>query len=226
MSTGIPHYTGHRARLRERLLKDSAALADYEILELLLGYALIRRDTKPLAKALLDRFGSIRGVLDALPSEIQQVDGAGEGVAALQLLLRESMARYAESPVRERISLCTPDSVAEMVLPRLSGTPHEELWIATVDAQNRLLSWERLARGTVGTVPCYPREVLERVLLRKASGFFLVHNHPGGAAKASPEDAEVTKNIQRIATSMGLRLLDHLIVSGGACYSIREDRLL
>ena len=163
MSTGTPHYAGHRARLRERLLKDSTALADYEILELLLGYALLRRDTKPLAKELL---------------------------------------------------------------PRLSGSPHEELWTATVDAQNRLLTWERLARGTVGMVPCYPRDILERVLQRKASGFFLVHNHPGGTPKASPEDVEMTRNIQRIATSMGLRLLDHLIVGDGACYSIREDGLL
>ena len=159
MSTDTPHYAGHRARLRERLLKDSTALADYEILELLLGYALLRRDTKP-------------------------------------------------------------------VIPRLSGSPHEELWTATVDAQNRLLTWERLARGTVGMVPCYPRDILERVLQRKASGFFLVHNHPGGTPKASPEDIEMTRNIQRIATSMGLRLLDHLIVGDGACYSIREDGLL
>ena len=108
MSTDTPHYAGHRARLRERLLKDSTALADYEILELLLGYALLRRDTKPLAKELLSRFGSIRGVLDALPAEMQQVGGVGEGVAALRLLLREMMARYAEAPMRERKVLCTP----------------------------------------------------------------------------------------------------------------------
>ena len=147
MSTDTPHYAGHRARLRERLLKDSTALADYEILELLLGYALLRRDTKPLAKELLSRFGSIRGVLDALPAEMQQVGGVGEGVAALRLLLREMMARYAEAPMRERKVLCTPRDVAQMVIPRLSGSPHEELWTATVDAQNRLLTWERLGRG-------------------------------------------------------------------------------
>lgn len=117
MSTDTPHYAGHRARLRERLLKDSTALADYEILELLLGYALLRRDTKPLAKELLSRFGSIRGVLDALPAEMQQVGGVGEGVAALRLLLREMMARYAEAPMRERKVLCTPRDVAQMVVP-------------------------------------------------------------------------------------------------------------
>lgn len=226
MTNGTPHYTGHRARLRERLVKDGASLADYEILELLLGYALLRKDTKPLAKELLARFGSIRGVLDALPAEMQQVDGVGEGVAALQLLLRELMARYAEAPLRERETLCSPAEVARMVVPRLTGCPYEELWIATVDAQNRLICWERLARGTVGTVPCYPRDILERVLQRKASGFFLVHNHPGGTPKASSEDIEMTRNIQRIATGMGLRLLDHLIVGDGVCYSIREDGLI
>ena len=186
MSTDTPHYAGHRARLRERLLKDSTALADYEILELLLGYALLRRDTKPLAKELLSRFGSIRGVLDALPAEMQQVGGVGEGVAALRLLLREMMARYAEAPMRERKVLCTPRDVAQMVIPRLSGSPHEELWTATVDAQNRLLTWERLARGTVGMVPCYPRDILERVLQRKASDDeeHPAHRHQHGAAPA------------------------------------------
>lgn len=226
MSTGTPHYLGHRARLRERLVQDSTTLADYEILELLLGYALLRRDTKPLAKELLARFGNLRGVLDALPAELQQVDGVGESVAALQILLRETIARYAEAPVRERISLCSAENVAAMVCPRLSGVPAEELWIATVDARNRLLSWERLAQGTVGTVPCYPRDILERVLQRKASGFFLVHNHPGGTPAASPDDIEMTKNICNIANSMGLRLIDHLIVSGGTCYSIRKSRLI
>lgn len=226
MSTDTPHYAGHRARLRERLLKDSTALADYEILELLLGYALLRRDTKPLAKELLSRFGSIRGVLDALPAEIQQVDGVGEGGRGSSAPASGNDGALRRSAMRERKVLCTPRDVAQMVIPRLSGSPHEELWTATVDAQNRLLTWERLARGTVGMVPCYPRDILERVLQRKASGFFLVHNHPGGTPKASPEDIEMTRNIQRIATSMGLRLLDHLIVGDGACYSIREDGLL
>ncbi len=83
-----------------------------------------------------------------------------------------------------------------------------------------------MAQGTVGTVQCYPRDILLKVLERKASGFFLVHNHPGGTPKASPEDAEMTRNIQRLATGMGLRLLDHLIIGDGVCYSIREDGLI
>ena len=226
MSTGTPHYAGHRARLRQRLLRDASALAEYEILELLLGYVFVRKDTKPLAKELLQRFGSIRGVIDALPAELQAIPGGGEGVAAFQLLLRELLARYAEAPVRERSALCSPAAVRAMVLPRLAGCPCEELWIATVDAQNRLITWERVAQGTVGTVQCYPRDILLKVLERKASGFFLVHNHPGGTPKASPEDAEMTRNIQRLATGMGLRLLDHLIIGDGVCYSIREDGLI
>lgn len=226
MSTGTPHYAGHRARLRERLLKDATALAEYELLELLLGLVLLRKDTKPLAKDLLQRFGGIRGVLDALPAELEQAPGVGHGVLALQVLLRETLARYAEGPVRQRTVLCSASAVKEMILPRLGGCPHEELWLATVDAQNRLLTWERLAQGTVGTVPCYPQEVMRQVLLRKASGFFLVHNHPGGTPKASAEDVELTKNIQQTAARMGVRLLDHLIVGDGVCYSIREDGLI
>lgn len=226
MSTGTPHYVGHRARLRQRLLKDPTALADYEILELFLGLVLLRKDTKPLAKEFHQRFGSIRGVLDALPAELEQVPGVGPGVLALQLLTREMIARHAEGPVRQRIVLCSTAAVKEMSIPRLAGCPHEELWLATVDAQNRLITWERLAQGTVGTVPCYPQEVMRQVLLHKASGFFLVHNHPGGTPKASVEDVELTKSIQQTAARVGIRLLDHLIVGDGVCYSIREDGLI
>lgn len=120
----------------------------------------------------------------------------------------------------------TPRDVAQMAIPRLSGSPHEELWTATVDVQSRLLTWERLTQGMVGMVLCYPKGILRRMLQHKASGFFLVHNHPGGTPKALPEDIEMTRSTQHIVTSMGLRLFDYFVVGDGACYNIREDGLL
>ncbi len=226
MTKNTPHYTGHRLRLRERLLKDGTGLADYEVLELLLGYALLRRDTKPLAKELLAKFGSIRGVLQARPEQILRIPGAGEGVNALFAMMREVLARYGEAPTQTHEVLCTPEAVAAMVIPRLSGCPQEEIWIATVDNQNRQLGWERLARGGPNTVPCQPRDILEQVFKYKATGFILVHNHPGGSISPSPQDLQFTQKLQDLAQSVSIRFLDHIIVGDGICYSIRRGGIL
>ena len=148
VSTTSPH-SGHRARVRERLEREPLAVADYEVLELLLGYGLTRKDTKPLAKELLRRFGSIRGALDARPDELLQVPGFGPGLMALWRILREVLARHATSAVRKREIMATPDAVARMAQSRLAGCPHEECWLALVDAQNGLIAWERLRRGGI-----------------------------------------------------------------------------
>ena len=224
-ATAPPH-AGHRARLRERLAREAQAVAYYEVLELLLGYALPRRDTKPLAKELLRRFGSIRGAVDARPDELAQVPGFGPGLAAFWQVLREVLARRASSPLRQREVLATPEAVAHMARERLAALPHEESWVALVDAQNRLIAWERLCRGGVSAVPLQPRDVLEAALGRKASGIILVHNHPGGDARPSQPDVALTQGLQRLAPQLGLRFLDHVIVTDGDCYSITQCKVL
>ncbi len=215
-----PPHSGHRARLRARLEREPLAVEDHEILELLLGYALPRRDTKPLAKELLCRFGSIRGVLDARPDELVQTTGFGNGPAALWRLLREVMARYEDAPLRLREALASPEAVARMARQRLGNSPHEECWLALVDQGNHLLAWERLRRGNIDRVALQPREVLEMALLRRASGVILVHNHPGGSPSPSQPDMVLTQELQDLAPRMGIRFLDHLIITEGECYSI------
>ncbi|MCD7983060.1 MAG: DNA repair protein RadC [Desulfovibrio sp.] len=222
-STTSPH-SGHRARLRERLKRDPLAVADYEVLELLLGYGLTRKDTKLLAKELLRRFGTIRGALDARPDELLQVPGFGPGLMALWRVQRELLARYASSAARQREILATPDAVARMAQSRLAGCPHEECWLALVDARNGLIFWERLRRGGIGQVPVQPRDVLEAALTHKASGIILVHNHPGGSPGPSQPDLMLTTELQRLAPRMGLRFLDHVIVTEGDCYSITQSK--
>ena len=226
MEKDKPHYTGHRARLRARLLEDSTSLADYELLELLLGYVLLRKDTKPLAKALLDQFGDLSGYFSALPAEMVNVEGCGKGVDVQRILIREVLARCVEMSTRKRESLCTPESVAKVAVARLSGCPHEEVWIATLDALNRQISWERITKGAVSGVLCYPRDILELALRRKASGIILVHNHPGGTPQASEQDLEMTRYLERVVQSVGVRFLDHVIVCDNACYSIRKGGLI
>lgn len=217
------HAHGHRKRLRDRLLASGHTLADYEVLELLLGHVLLRQDTKPLAKELLSRFGSIRGVLDARPQELAEVPGFGPALEAYWRLLRETMARYAEAPARQRVELCSPQLVAQMARTRLASSAHEEFWIAYLDTQNRLIMWEMASKGSVQAVPLYPRDVMERALALKASSLILVHNHPGGSPRPSGGDVDLTKKIQAAGEPLGIRLTDHVIVTDEACYSLLAD---
>ena len=191
-----PICLGHRDRLRQRLEIEPTAVADYEVLELLLGYGLTRKDTKPLAKELIQRFGSIRGALDARPEELLEVSGFGPGLMALWRVLGETRARYAAAEVRQREVLATPEAVARMAQARLGTSPHEECWLALVDRRNRLMAWDRLRRGGIAEVAIYPRDVLEAALLRKASGIILVHNHPGAIPRRRRKTACSRKNFK------------------------------
>ena len=220
------HAQGHRKRLRERLVAGSHTLADYEVLELLLGHVLTRRDTKPLAKELLARFGSLRGVLDARTQELLAVPGFGPALEAYWNLLREVMARYAEAPARWRTELCSPLAVARMARVRLAASDHEEFWVAYLDTQNRLIAWEMASKGSVHAVPLYPRDVMARALVLKASSVILVHNHPGGSPRPSGADIDLTQKVRNAGETLGVRLTDHVIVTDDACYSLLEDRLI
>lgn len=220
------HYSGHRERLRKRFLDAPEKLPEYELLELLLGYVLIRADTKPLAKALLCRFGSLRGVFDARVEELQQVPGVGPGVEAYFRLMRETLARHAEGPVRKRQILCTPDAVAVMARKRLGQASAEEVWIAYVDNAIRLIAWEKAAQGGLNSSYVSPRDILERALTLRSSGFILVHNHPGGTCKPSGADIDLTKRLKHAAKLIGIAFHDHVIVTENVCYSMENEGLM
>lgn len=218
--------SGHRKRLRARLENDPQGVADYEVMELLLGLALTRKDTKILAHTLLNAFGSIRGALDAREDELEQIDGFGPSLLSLWRLIREIMARYALSPLRKREVMASPEAVAAAARQRLGNLSHEESWLALVDAQNRLISWERLRTGSISSIALQPRDVLETALKRKASGMILIHNHPGGNPVPSRADLDLTAEIQKLAPHLGLRLLDHVIVTSSECYSIAQKSII
>lgn len=217
---------GHRQRLRERLACEPQAVADYEVMELLLGLGIPRKDTRELSLALLKRFGSLRGALDAPPEELEQIEGFGSGLLALWRLLREIMTRYALSPLLKKEVMASPEAVAQVAMRRLGNLAYEESWLALVDAQNRLISFERLRRGSISSIALQPRDVLEAALLRKASGIILVHNHPGGNPEPSRSDLDLTGAIKNIAPHLGLRFLDHVIVTAGECYSVASRKLI
>ena len=217
------HYHGHRQRLKSRLKDAPEKLGDYEVLELLLGYAILRRDTKPIAKELLKRHGTLRGVLDANPLTHLEVPGIGQGVCDFFHTLQEFAARYAESRILNREELCSPEVVAAMARQRLGRLAHEEVWVAFVDNRNRLISWEKVASGSINSSAIHPRDILEKALAHKASGFIVVHNHPGGDASPSGQDLDFTQQVEKAARTLFLRFLDHVIVYDSGAYSIMSS---
>ncbi|WP_045222567.1 RadC family protein [Desulfonatronum thioautotrophicum] len=220
------HYLGHRKRLKERLAREGQGLADYEVLELLLGYALPRRDTKALAKALLAQCGSLRGVYAASPERLATVPGMSPSVNVLLNIWREFWGRGQEGLIQEREVFSHPRTVADFAIARLGHERTEQFWVALVDNKNRLIHWQRVSQGTVDQTPVYPREILRLVLHHQASGLILVHNHPGGDPKPSVQDQELTKRMQRAAQEMDIRVLDHIVVTDTDYFSFQAQGLL
>ena len=218
-----PHYLGHRKRLKEKLRKDPSLLEDYEVLELLLGYAVPRKDTKPLAKELLERFGSFKEILFARASQFEQVPGIGQGISIFWLLWREFWSRLEQSEFKPKIVLDSPAKVAGLAKTRLSFLEVEEFWMILVDTKNRLLAFEKICSGTVDQAPVFPREVIARALELKASGLILLHNHPGGDPRPSHQDFQLTRKLQAVARDLGLRVLDHIIIGQDNYFSFQEE---
>ncbi|HEY6441377.1 MAG TPA: DNA repair protein RadC [Acetobacteraceae bacterium] len=217
---------GHRGRLRERLLTAGPdALADHEMLEIVL-FAMPRRDTKPVARALLSRFGSFARVITASVPDLLSVDGLGEaGVAALKSVqaaaLRLLRAEVVDQPVLTNWERLTAYLSAELSRERI-----EQFRVLFLDSRNRLLADEAQQRGTVNHTPVYPREVAKRALELHATALILVHNHPSGDPTPSRDDIVVTEQIRVAAAALSIALHDHIIVGNGRWLSFRREGLL
>jgi len=218
---------GHRRRLRDRFAKTGAdGFHDYELLELLLTYAIPRRDVKPLAKALRRRFGSLSGVLDARTGDLRAVRGVGPAAATLVRLTRELMTSYLAQGLESRGALSSPTDAAAFVRAKIAGLPHEAFLLIFLNAKNEVTGHEVLQEGTVDRVAVYPRRVMEAALARGAAALILAHNHPSGHPEPSEEDRRLTRALAQAAKTLDLRLLDHLIVAGDKHHSFAQAGLL
>jgi DNA repair protein RadC len=217
---------GHRSRLRERFLTAGPeALADHEMLEILL-FALPRRDTKPLARELLTRFGSFAGVISAPVQELAAVDGLGRaGVAALKSVHAASL-RLLRAEVIGRPVLTNWTRLLEYLNAEMSRERVEQFRVLFLDNRNRLLADEAQQRGTVNHTPVYPREVAKRALELHATALILVHNHPSGDPTPSRDDIAMTGQIRAAAAALSIVLHDHIIVGNGRYLSFRSEGLL
>ena len=216
-------HAGHRARLRQRLLRDPQGLLDYELVEMLLTFALPRRDTKPMAKELLARFGSVRGILFAPPEQVAQIPGLGPAVQALWSTFQELLARAEAEPVARKEQFTSPEQGAGFLRARLALRPKEEFWVLFLNTKNRFQHLARIAQGTIDQTAAYPREIAELALRHHASGIIVVHNHPSGDPTPSPTDHDLTERLGRICADLGLRFLDHIIVGNPDFYSFHAN---
>ncbi|MBI1980478.1 MAG: DNA repair protein RadC [Methylocystis sp.] len=222
-----PHYHGHRQRLRDRFMDaGEAALADYEMLELLLFRAIARRDVKPLAKALIARFGSYAETVAARPERLREVDGLSEAAIVEIKFVEAAAKRLARGALQKRPVLSSFMEVLDYCRTAMAFAEREEFRILFLDKRNALISDEVQGVGTIDHTPVYPREIVRRALELGSSALILAHNHPSGDPTPSAADIRMTKDIAAIAQPFGITVHDHLIVGRHGHSSFRGLKLI
>jgi DNA repair protein RadC len=220
------HYHGHRDRLRARYREQGdQAVADYEVLELILFRLIPRRDTKPIAKALLSRFGTLAGVFGAPLNLLQEVKGVGEAVALDLKLIATATQRMLKSELRNKQVLSSWSAVIDYCHAAMAHETKEQFRILFLDKRNTLIADEVQQRGTIDHTPVYPREVVKRALELSATALILVHNHPSGDPTPSRADIEMTKLIAEAAKPLGITVHDHIIIGKDGHVSMKGLRL-
>ena len=220
-------HEGHRERLRQSFRKDELAGFDsIRSLELLLQYAIPRRDTNPIAHALLDRFGSLQEVFDASEQELLQVEGIGPSAAVLLRLVPQIVKKSAVDRAAELRYLSCPADAKDYLMPHFLYEREEKALLLCLDSQKRVIRCEELARGVVYSVSIDVRRVLEIALKQRACFLILAHNHPDGPARNSREDDMVTSQLYQSLRAVGIELWDHLIFAREGVFSYRESGAL
>lgn len=217
-----PHYHGHRDRLRARFREaGDDALADYELLELLLFRSIPRRDVKPIAKDLMRRFGSFAEVLAAPPQQLMETEGVGESVVTDLKIVSAAARRLTHGAIATRPVLDSWSAVLDYCRTAMAFEVKEHFRILFLDNRNHLIRDEEQQSGTVNHTPVYPREVVKRALELSASAVILVHNHPSGDPAPSSADIRMTRTIMDVASPLGIEVHDHIIVGRKGHASMR-----
>ncbi|WP_241657313.1 RadC family protein [Aurantiacibacter suaedae] len=219
--------SGHRARLRARLLGGGPeALADYEVLEYLLFGALARGDTKPQAKALLDKFGSLAGVMNADPAALCEVKGVSEASAAMIRIASVAARRMARSEVSQKPVLGSWQALIDYLAIDMAHLTVERVRVLYLDTRNRLILDQHVHDGTINEASIHPREVVGTAITRGAAAVILVHNHPSGNPEPSKADIDITRRIAEAGRLVNITVHDHVIVGREGYVSLRAKGLL
>jgi DNA repair protein RadC len=224
----VPHYVGHRKRLKSRFLQSGLeTLQDYEVVELILTYSQARKDTKPLAKDLIRIFGSLRGIVEAPVERLKKVEGVGEHSALLFKLVKDASDRYLRDRCLDTQNvIASPGDLITYCQSKMGWLKDEQFRMIYLNTRNQVIEEEVLQEGTVDQTVVYPRKVMERAIRLKATALILVHNHPGGSPRPSPEDRELTRTLAQAAKNLQIKVHDHLIIGREGHFSFLENNLL
>jgi DNA repair protein RadC len=221
------HYVGHRERLRARFVKGGGdALADYELVELVLFRAIPRRDVKPLAKALLARFGSFAGVVSARPERLREIAGLGEAAIVELKIVAEAAKRFAKVKVENRPAMGSFSAVLDYCRTAMAFLDREEFRILFLDKKNVLIADEVQSTGTIDHAPVFPREIIRRAFELNATALILIHNHPSGDPSPSQTDIQMTRQIVSLGKSLNVAVHDHLIIGRDGFTSFKSLQLI
>ena len=222
-------YQGHRQRLRKRFLRGQGGdMADYEVLELLLTYALPRKDVKPLAKKLIKHFGSYAGVITASKERLMEVEGIKENTATLIKFIEYSTKKlsWQNLAYEDSAFITTTDALIEFCRCAMGYSDVEVLRTIYVDTKLKVIDTEILQKGTVSSVNINPREIVVQALKKNASGIIMVHNHPSGDPRPSNNDIDATKRVKDACEAVGIKLHEHLIITPSSYYSFSQRHLV
>jgi DNA repair protein RadC len=227
MNEEKPHYIGHRKRLRDKFLKSGPeSLSDYELLELLLMTAIPRRDVKPLAKDLLNKFKTFANVIYAAPKELEKVNGVKETTISALKIVEASIKKVLKDEVKEQSVIWSWNKLIEYCQVNISHEKIEQFHILYLDTKQKLIDDEVIATGTIDSATVYPREIVKKVLDKSAAAVILVHNHPSGDPMPSKADIDMTKKVRDALQTVGIILHDHVIIGKGTYASFRVMGLL
>jgi DNA repair protein RadC len=223
MSDNVELKAGHRGRLRERFIKSGLeGFHDYEAVELLLTYAIPRRDVKPLAKILIQRFKGLRGVFDATLEELSTVKGVGENAAVLIKLLKEAAGAYLKEGVMKKDVVRSAKDVVDYLNLTLSGEKVEKFLALYLNSKNEILGVETLHEGSIDRTFVYPRKAIENAFKHNARSVIFVHNHPSGDPTPSEVDRKLTKELEAAASALDIIVHDHIIIGEKTHFSGKE----
>ena len=220
-------HDGHRRRLKQQFAEHGGeGMNDIQFLEMLLFYAIPRSDTNELAHALLERYGTIRGVLDASEADLMTIDGAGESTALLIRTLRETLRRYMSSQTMEKAYICSSADAGKYFVPILQYETEEKVYLMCLNNRGGVVSCTHIASGTLSTVNVSIRRLVDEAVRRRSASVVLAHNHPAGFAIPSVEDRMFTAELMRALKLMDIRLMDHIVVADGDYVSFAQSGLL
>ncbi len=221
-------YEGHRERLRKKYLQGGYfAFHEYEVIELLLTYVIPRKDTKPIAKDLIEKFGSLDGVVTASIEELCSISGIKENSAIFVKLLGDlSKNLYKGEIKKEGIQLKDKNSLIRYLRSEIGFSSREEFRVIFLNNYNMLVGSETLFIGTIDKSAVYPREIVEKVLYYKAKGIIFAHNHPSGNLRPSKQDIQITEHMQEALDLIDVKLLEHIIITQDGYFSFLEEGLI